>query len=730
LLFSRCFQSLQTQVFMKPLRFAVLTLLFCSFFHAAEAAQHFKTAEDPSGAIVNLDLAPLAVSTKTKPAQGKKIDFKSTPVKAYRAQLAARRNDFKAWLRQNAPAAKVTSEFDISLNALAVELNGTSLETLRQGPHVQDVEVERLFRPTADDPDLGLIQAIQTWQTGGGVANAGAEIKVAIIDSGIDVHHPCFSDAGYPAKVQLGDRRFTNNKVIAAKVFYNKANQLGLTAEAIQEHGTHVAGTVACNYNTLSTVRAVTIPYGISGVAPRALLGNYNVFPGPVEEARSSDILNALEAAYADGFDIANMSLGGLPKSAHDILVNAVNNLDQANFVVVVAAGNDGPGPGTVGSPGSAARALTAGASSVPHFVGTPLVVAGQSYSSLVGDFGDVTNNLTAPLMVLLDQSNALDFACSALPPGSATGAVVLFSRGTCTFATKVRNAQEAGALAVLVANNIPGDPIEMAQDDTPNQPTIPAFMVAQTDRDSLIAAGGQSITISSTKMYYQDSNVDIMADFSSQGPTLDGLIKPDVVAPGFNVLSSIPESSCGGSPCFAFFNGTSMATPHLAGSAAILRWLYPNWSASDIRSAIVNTAQRNVLKNYKTLALEQDLNIAGSGRENLLAAANTVVTLDPVSISFGTVSSGSGKSKSVNLTLKNVSDASATYTLSISPPDAEVLYFVSPGSVSLAAGQSTSVTLLMSASKRASDGGHQATLSIKTGEGEVAHAGILSLIQ
>src|SRR5206468_5530509 len=132
--------------------------------------------------------------------------------------------------------------------------------------------------------------------------------------------------------------------------------QSGNTAEAIQEHGSHVAGTVACNYNTPASVNGVSIPYGISGVAPAALLGNYNVFPGEVGNARSEDILNALEAAYADGFDVANMSLGGTPKSGNlgsqDVLTIAVNDLDQANMVIAVAAGNDGPGAFTVGSPG------------------------------------------------------------------------------------------------------------------------------------------------------------------------------------------------------------------------------------------------------------------------------------------------------------------------------------------------------------------------------------------
>src|SRR5204862_1056012 len=126
------------------------------------------------------------------------------------------------------------------------------------------------------------------------------------------------------------------------------------------------------------------IPYGVSGVAPRALLGNYNVFPGDVGNARAEDILNALESAYADGFDIANMSLGGTPGKSgrlgfQDLLTVAVDNLDLANMVVAVAAGNGGPGHLTIESPGSAARALTAGASSVPHFIATPVTVSGNT---------------------------------------------------------------------------------------------------------------------------------------------------------------------------------------------------------------------------------------------------------------------------------------------------------------------------------------------------------------
>jgi hypothetical protein len=152
------------------------------------------------------------------------------------------------------------------------------------------------------------------------------------------------------------------------------------------------------------------------------------------------------------------------------------------------------------------------------------------------------------------------------------TGKIALIARGICTFSTKIRNAQNAGAVAVLVSNNVAGDGIGMAQDGTPNQPTVPAYNVSMTDSANLKLHNGESTTISATPAYLVTGNDDFMAGFSSQGPTdVDFRVKPDVVAPGVNVLSSIPVSFCGGVPCFAFFQGTSMATPHLAGSAAIV---------------------------------------------------------------------------------------------------------------------------------------------------------------
>ncbi|MEJ7802688.1 MAG: S8 family serine peptidase [Candidatus Limnocylindria bacterium] len=688
---------------------------------------------DRAYALVQLKLAPLATASASKPAPGKKIDFNRSETKNYRSQLSAQRNEFKAWLRTNLPNARVTGEYDIALNGFGVKLSGHTLAQLMTSPLVVRAEYQNLYYPLTDsDPDLALIDALQAWNRAGGAANAGRGVKVAIVDSGIDQTHPCFSDAGYPAQPQIGVRQFTNNKVIAAKVFNNKAGSRAYTPEAIDSHGTHVAGTVACNYHTPATVDGVDIPYDMSGVAPAALLGNYNVFPSDVGNARSEDIMNALHAAYADGFDVANMSLGGGSSGKQDLLSMAVDNLDRANMVVAVSAGNNGPGHFTVGSPGIAPRALTAGASTVPHFVGAPVTVAGAgTFGAASGDFAVVTANLTRPLGVVAGTTNGLSTACTALPAASLTGKIALVSRGTCAFTVKVRNAQNAGAAAVLVANNVAGDPTAMGSDGTPNQPTIPAYMVGLETGKLFATKNGASTTIVAALSYFSTPNDDIMAGFSSQGPTdVDFRVKPDVVAPGVNVLSSVPAAYCAAPPCFAFFQGTSMAAPHLAGSAAVVRGQHPTWSAAQVRSAIVNTAERGVLTAYTDgTTVVTDVQIQGAGRENLNSATGARVAIDPVSVSFGAIPAGAGQTKTFKVTLRALG-AGGTYPLAIANTTGTgITYSVSPANVTLATNGSATATVTMTAAKAASRGDHQAWLNVGTG-GAVAHAAVYTLVK
>jgi len=703
-----------------------------------DGSKTVRATVDRGYALVQLRGEPLATYVKTKPPQGKKIDFNSATVKAYRAQLSALRNEFKQWLQANAPKARITGAWDISLNAVGVKLNGTTLATLRTAPQVARAEYEGLYYKSIDDPDLALIDAEAAWAAIGGAANAGAGVKVAIVDSGIDQTHPCFDDTGYtaPSGFPKGQQQYTNDKVIVAKVFNNKGNLNGFDARAVDSHGTHVAGTVACNHQTSAVVDGVAIPYAPSGVAPRAFVGNYNVFPGNVENARSEDILNALDAAYADGMDVANMSLGGGSRGIQDLLTIAVDNLDRANMVVAVAAGNEGPGHFTVSSPGSAARALTAGASAVGHFVGAPVSAGGFTAKGLGGDFSTVSSPLSGELEVLtaapVNAVNGLSTVCSALPAGSLTGKVALIGRGTCDFSAKIRLAELAGAVAVVMVNRLPGDPFAMGAGASPDgvQPTIPAYMVGLADGNSLKPKDGLTATLGS-HVYFSTPYSDVQMDFSSQGPTdVDFRVKPDVMAPGGNVLSSVP-GDCGAPGCWAFFGGTSMATPHLAGAAAVLRGAHPTWSAAEIRSAIVNTADLGQIKSFSDLSTVTDVQVQGAGQLNLAAANAAVASIGPVSTSFGAVPAISGQTRTANVTIRNLTASSKTWSVSISGTTGTGISFsVGSSSITLAAGASTTVVVTMSAAKGAGFGDHQAWLWVKSGSTPVAHSALYALVK
>ncbi len=659
-------------------------------------------AVNKSRALVQLNADAVLAAVTARTSDGR-VNLRGKQAKDARSAILAERKAFRLWLRANAPKAKIVGSFSLSVNAVSVKLHGTSLATLRNAPQVKSVQYDTLYYPLDNsDPDLGLINAIDAWSTlSGGAADAGKGVKVAVVDTGIDTTHPCFSDAGFPSTPQLGDHGFTNNKVIVAKVFYNKAKSRGLTAQAIQDHGTHVAGTIACDLDTPATVNGATIPYAMSGVAPAAQLGNYNVFPGQVQDARSEDILNALDAAYQDGMDVANMSLGGNANGIQDLLTIAVDNLDMGGMVVAVAAGNSGPGHYTVESPGSAQRALTAGASSVGHNVSTPVTVGSTTFNAVSGDFETVMGaDLTAPLGVIPGSSNGMSTACSSIG-SDLTGEIAVLSRGACSFSTKIRNAQDAGAVAVLVVNNVAGDAISMAQDGTANQPTIPAYMLPLSDAGAIVAADGQSATIGATPVYtYNPATNNIMADFSSEGPTdVSWMIKPDVVAPGVNVLSSIPTSYCDGNPCFAFFSGTSMATPHLAGSAAVVisafRAEHLDYTAADVRSAIVNTATQGSLFNWKdTSSVENDVNVVGAGFLNLDAAVGAQVAVGPVSTSFGKIPHGSGQTAMADVSLSSLTGSSFDVTLSIDDATSGVAFSVGATSVTVPASGSISVPL------------------------------------
>jgi minor extracellular serine protease Vpr len=636
------------------------------------------TVLDKSSAIVVFKDLPLATYdgrirgyAKTRPASGK-LNPNSAAAKRYLGLLKTRHTAYGRWLLRNVPKARITSQYYTSLNAVAVKLNGSAIGRLKANPNVLSVEYNALYRLDMSE-SYKHIQAAGAWAAAGGRENAGRGIKVGIIDSGIDQTHPFCDPAGftYPAgfpKCDAADRTATgctnvSPKVIVARVFYNKNNQTGYTAKPIPEigdHGTHVAGTVAGVTGKVATVEGVAID-DMSGVAPGAWLGNYNVFPGEVESARSEDILNAVEQAVLDGMDVLNLSLGGGYRGNNDLLAKGLDTAVAAGVVVVTSAGNNGPGGFTIGSPGRARNIITVGASTNDHFVGQPITYGAAGLArGAVGDF----DPLPAGTFGLFD---AASNGCASVPAGAA-GKLVLIDRGACVFSQKVANAKLAGAAGVIVVNNVAGDPTAMARDAAfAGKDTLPAVMISKGDGAALRASGATSVTVAETFAEFVTDNEDILAGFSSQGPTfVDFALKPDLTSVGVNVLSSTvcdAGNPCGNDGDWAFFAGTSMSSPHVAGSAAVLRGLHRSWNPLQIKSALANTADL-VVKNAFDASTIVGPMAQGGGRQDLTEANFTGTLFAPTSASFGKVSGSRNIATSMTIQLKNLTGASQTYVV------------------------------------------------------------------
>lgn len=688
--------------------------------------------------VVELLESPLASYTggvrgigRTQPERGRKLDKHSSNSVGYARFLAERRSALKGFLRSNATSAVVEAEYDTVLNGLALTLSGRDLQRVMNAPGVKAVTVDREFRPLMNI-SRGLIGGPEIDAVLPGPAGQG--LKIGIIDTGIERDHPFFNPSTYsfPSGFPVTDNpsnltACTSPKIIVARAYPTPPGMDSCIDT--NGHGTHVAGTAAGNTGTTATVQGVAIT-GLSGIAHRAWLGNYNVFPNLQESARSVEIIRAIEDGVSDGMDVLNMSLGGavIQPEQGDPLAQAVNNAAAANVVVAVAAGNSGPALFTVSSPGNASGALTAAASTNPHFVGIPVTFDATTIPAALGQFGDFNPPLTAPLANWNNTAagavaGAATQACTPIAGGTHTGQIVVIDRGVCTFTTKVRNAQNTGAAGVLIVNNVAGDPVAMAQDGTTPVPTIDAVMVGRSNRATLrtAAASNTSATVNGTAPAEfitstnltpggATQNADIIAGFSSRGPVpFDERFKPDVSAPGVNVLSSTVDPLTPGFD-WAFFQGTSMATPHLAGASALIRQLHPTWTPEQIKSALSSRAKRPVWDHVTGLAPVGGV-VRGGGRVNLDTAKDVNVTFAPPNFSFGQVKpKNEAQSVSRSITFTNVTLTPQSWSIDPIPNctfagSTVATFAVSSSSGTVAAGASATVVVTATTVGGAADG-------------------------
>src|SRR5262249_13625211 len=322
-----------------------------------------------------------------------------------------------AQLHTAIPSARVSRRFSVILDGITVTLPAKQLAKLVRLGFV--AKVYPSYRYSLDlNESPGIIQATQLEAQSGA---SGAGLKIGVVDDGIDQTNPFFNPAGfqYPSGFPKGNLAFTTPKVIVARAFAGpgsgKNGELPLDRNA-SFHGTHVSGIAAGDAGTTAPAGpdhpTVT---GLSGVAPKAWLGNYRVFNQPTpfggNIAETPEIIAAFEAAVADGMNVINFSGGGAQTDpSEDAMVPAVANTVAAGVVPVIAAGNDRDdfGLGTVGSPGTAPDAITVAAVSNTHFFGRELHVVspalqGSSTPPIVPTAAGIPESGAATSQTLVD---------------------------------------------------------------------------------------------------------------------------------------------------------------------------------------------------------------------------------------------------------------------------------------------------------------------------------------
>jgi minor extracellular serine protease Vpr len=639
--------------------------------------------------VVSLALPPLALRGQRGLAVAvarRKLDTKSAPARAYVRKLEQVQARAAAALRAAIPQARVGRRFQVVLDALTVSLPAARLPTLlrqRWAAHVYPSVAYRL----ATDRSPSVIGADVLHQATGA---QGTGEKIAVVDDGIDQTNSFFDPAGfsYPTGFPKGITTATTPKVIVARVFpgpnAGASGRLPVDPET-SFHGTHVAGIAAGDGGTTAPAGADhPRTTGLSGIAPRAWLGNYRVFTVPTPLGRVADtpeIVAAFEAAVKDGMDVINFSGGGPEvEPSNDALIAAVHAVAAAGVVPVIAAGNDRDdfGVGSVGSPGTAPDAISVAAVSDTTVFGAHLTVPADASVVIpfVGANGeppprawrttDETLVDVGSLGVdrhLCGRPGALDVA-PRLPSGSLRGAIALVERGLCPFTTKADAARAAGAIGIVFVDNREGE-----ANPIPTQLAVPGGMIANLDGQRLLALmqGGRVVVrVDRGPFETETGRSGVITGFSSAGPTaFRHLLKPDIAAPGGQILSATLRST--DASRFAVFDGTSMATPHVAGSAALLLQLHPSWTPADVKSALMSTAAPAWGDTARTR--EAAVPLEGAGLVALPTANDPLLFTDPVSLSFANVRPG--EQKSLLLRITDAGNGAGTWTIGVSAQSA-----------------------------------------------------------
>ena len=591
----------------------------------------------PARYIIQLSAPPLARAMgQTQPAAASQ----------YQRTLDAQQTAFLTTLSQEiGRSVKPIFRYTVAYNGMTVTLTGAEAAQAAGLPGVTAVIPDR-EETLLTDAGPAWINANAIWDGSGvpgGVPGKGEGVIIGVIDTGINMDHPSFAATGgdgYVHQNPLGagnykgvcdpgssqyDPAFTcNAKLIGAWDFADVYGESD-GPEDNNGHGSHTASTAAGNVvtATLTAPAGYTYLNDISGVAPHANLIAYDACV--TASCPTSSLLAAVNQAVADGVDVISYSISGGTNPYADPVEQAFLAANEAGVIVSAAAGNSGPDPGTLAH--QAPWVMTVGASTHNRVFRNSLINFSGGDAPLPDIFGE---SLTAgygpaPIVYAGDYGDAQ--CLNAFPPGTWSGEIVVCDRGVIARVQKAENVLAGGAGGYVLANTA-------AEGNSLNSDAyaLPGVHITYADgvalKNWLASGSGHVAQIGGTTAVFDNTAADRMAGFSSRGPnTAMDVIKPDIVAPGVNILAADKTTQVLAPPEYRLSSGTSMATPHMSGAAALLRQVQPAWTPDEIRSALMMTAVHDAVRKEdgQTAANPFD---RGAGRVDLSRAAKAGLVL------------------------------------------------------------------------------------------------------
>ncbi len=687
------------------------------------------TSDQPVAWYVTLDGIPAAeVYDPTHPAA-------SLPrVRGRLATLDAQH----AAIRPQVEAAGATVIGDLVrlANAFEVLAKPSDVERLQRISDVTRVERVPIYFPSLSHA-VPAINAPAVWTRSTPVTGDG--VTIGIVDTGLDYTHADFGGPGTTSAYSSNDPKviepgtFPTARVVGGWDFVGDAYDATTAANSIPApdpdpldcaqatngqqisggHGTHVAGIAAGN-GVLANGTPFTGPYTQSldpadfsvypGVAPTAKLYSLKVFgctggTGVLSVALERAADPNKDGDFSDHLDVVNASLGTSYSLGVDAEAQIVANLDHVGTLFVVASGNDGNTFYSTSSPGSYPQVLSVAASATQDYV----VMHVDTPASIAGNVVAAEGQFTKPLASTGVISGALvqadpPLACSALVnAGALAGKVALVDRGTCPFSDKFDAASAAGAVAVVVVDNV-DSPVPFTMSGSGTTSAIPGVMVRKLDGDAIKQhlTEGVSVTLDGSKAYTGPGS-EVLADFSSRGPSpMDSALKPEISAPGQSIVSAGVSTGSGSRN----MSGTSMATPVVTGAAALLRSARPGLSPEQAKAILMGTATPLTDSSSNLYPVS----MMGAGRVTIDKAVDQQVvahvdsTDGSVAASLGVIVTDKPASATRTIVLENLGSADVTYTTGTSTgydlPG--VTASVTPAQIVVPAGGTAKVTLTL----------------------------------